>query len=125
MEEEFHMKTMMGVEINNPLAFFHIQHISNEYKYTWAEKRKDRLVYKMKRIKSLVIKFILFPLTLIISCLLITGILFLMSNTRSEFNAIMCGVLIAEIILLTFFALAEITQMSVYSFSVKHKGTIY
>ena len=118
---EINFKSQMGINVSNPPTMLHIEYVNHEYKTTWAEKRFDELVYKLKSIKAWRNRIlgIIMALILIFFSLCIVGIID--SHVHSDFNHFMTGILGAELIILSCTSYAFVPT-DPYDLTIKHKG---
>lgn len=121
--QEFHMKPYLGVDLRNPISFSHIHYVPIEWKYTWAQKRRDRLVYRLQLIKSWRNRVFAGILSLIGIFLSLCIVAFLDSHAHSDYNHAMIGILGAELIILSC-CVFMVIPTDPYELSVKHKGKI-
>lgn len=119
------MKNNFGIQIANPMALGLTEYVNCEYKQTWAEKRSKELIWKLKRRRSTLNKFIV-TILMILSAVLILGFLLcLIIIVRSELIGIILGILGGQLMILSYYFWTDKFELNANCISAKHKDKIY
>lgn len=109
----------------NPLASGTISYDFSLKEKSYAERRRDNLIWKIKTRKANINKIILSFIVLIFSALIISVSLFLSFNFRSIINSILLGFVSGNLIMLVYFYFSSVYECDASLIKIKHRNKIY
>ncbi len=104
----FQMQSSIGIELRDPVWPPMCEWVSYEYKYTWAEKRRDDLVWKMKTARATVNKIKVFLLMVLSVPAILVIILWLASFVN--YLAIPLGIIGAYSMIFSYYIWIDIFE---------------
>lgn len=126
MSETYKIYTSnFGMQVHSPEHFVITQMVLTDAPISKLEKRRDAIIYKMKRRKAILnIVFIILFMIVAVPVLVVLGLL-LLKLAPTPINAAMIGILIAMSWVCAFYIIASFFEIDIFFIKVKHRGKIY
>lgn len=114
-----------GMEVHSPKQFIYINHVIGEYKVSKWGRRRDKLIYKLKRRKAVLNWFIKWAIIILLAP--VTGSLWIMllALFETQLNAVLIGIIIPMTWILTYYIFDSMFETDSDLVKVNHKGRVY
>lgn len=114
-----------GMEVVAPQHFVYIKDVCCDFKVSKWEKRRNKLVYKLKRRKALFNWFAKWAIIILLAP--VTGSLWIMllALFQTQLNAVLIGIIIPMTWICTYYIVDSWFETDSDWVKVKHKGCVY